>query len=62
MSLYIHISEMLHTLRRNDKGISAVEYGLLAALIAVVIIVAVRFIGTSLSTTFSNVGTQLTGS
>ena len=47
---------------RKDEGISAVEYGLLAALIAVVIIAAVALIGTNLSTTFNTVGTHLQSS
>lgn len=46
----------IESLRRDDRGVTAVEYGLLVALIAVVIIVAVAFLGTSLSTIFHNVG------
>ncbi len=44
---------------RSEKGATAVEYGLMVALIAVVIIVAVRAIGTNLSTMFTNVGTAV---
>ncbi len=40
---------------RDEEGASAVEYGLLVALIAVAIIAAVTLLGTSLSTLFSNV-------
>jgi pilus assembly protein Flp/PilA len=39
----------------NESGATAIEYGLIAALIAVVIIGAVTAVGTSLSTTFSTV-------
>jgi pilus assembly protein Flp/PilA len=39
----------------DDKGATAIEYGLIAALIAVVIISAVTVVGTSLSTTFNTV-------
>ena len=53
--------QLLQNLRK-DEGISAVEYGLLAALIAVVIIAAVALIGTNLSTTFTNVTDHLTAS
>lgn len=44
---------------REDRGATAVEYGLIVALIAVVIIVAVVFIGNQLNTTFTSVGTSL---
>ena len=44
----------------NDEGgATAIEYGLLASLISVVIIGAVTAIGTSLSTTFQEVSNQL---
>ena len=45
--------------RKDDKGATAVEYGLMVALIAVVIIAAVTLLGTKLSTLFNNVGTSL---
>ena len=38
----------------NDRGATAVEYGLMVALIAIVIIVAVALLGTNLSTLFHN--------
>ena len=40
---------------RNEKGATAIEYGLIAALIAVAAIVAMQNIGSALSTTFNNV-------
>ena len=40
---------------RDESGATAIEYGLIAALIAVVIIGGVRAVGTDLSTTFQNV-------
>jgi len=43
----------------DDSGATAIEYGLIAALIAVVIIGAVTAVGTSLSTTFTSVSTGL---
>jgi pilus assembly protein Flp/PilA len=46
-------------LRRDDTGATAVEYGLMAALIAVAIIGAVTALGTQLSTLFTSVGTSL---
>ena len=44
---------------RSDRGATAVEYGLMVALIAVVIIVAVALIGTNLSTLFDKVATSI---
>jgi pilus assembly protein Flp/PilA len=40
---------------RDDSGATAIEYGLIAALIAVVIIGAVQLVGSNLSTTFTTV-------
>jgi pilus assembly protein Flp/PilA len=45
--------------RKNEDGATAIEYGLIAALIAVVIIAAVTTVGTELSSTFGVVGTKL---
>lgn len=44
---------------RGDRGATAVEYGLMVALIAVIIIVAVSTLGINLSTTFNNVATSV---
>ena len=44
----------------NDQsGVTAIEYGLIAALIAVVIIAAVKTVGTDLTATFTSVATAL---
>ena len=43
----------------NDRGATAVEYGLMVALIAIVIIVAVTLLGTNLSTLFNNAATSV---
>jgi pilus assembly protein Flp/PilA len=40
---------------RDESGATAIEYGLIAALIAVVVIGAVTSVGTNLSTTFNSV-------
>ena len=40
---------------REEEGVTAIEYGLIAALIALVIIVAVALVGTNLSTVFQTV-------
>ena len=44
---------------RNEQGATAIEYGLIAALIAVVIITGVTAVGTHLSTTFNNLSSNL---
>ena len=43
----------------EESGVTAIEYGLIAALIAVVIIGAVATVGTNLSSTFSTVAGSL---
>ena len=43
----------------RDKGATAVEYGLMVALIAVVIIIAVLTLGNKLSSLFNNTATQI---
>ena len=44
---------------KNDRGATAVEYGLIVALIAVVIIVAVIVLGQNLSDTFNSAATSV---
>ncbi len=44
---------------RDESGATAIEYGLIAALIAVVIITAVTAVGSALDTTFTAVSTAL---
>jgi len=45
--------------KKNDEGVTAIEYGLIAALIAVVIIAGVTMVGTGLSSVFSFISTSL---
>lgn len=42
---------------QDEAGATAIEYGLIAALIAVVIITALATVGTNLSSTFNSVAT-----
>jgi pilus assembly protein Flp/PilA len=44
---------------RDESGATAIEYGLIAALIAVVIITGVTAVGTNLSATFNTLSTNL---
>ena len=47
-------------LMRDEGGATAIEYGLIAALISVVIIVAITAVGTQLSIVFSTISADLT--
>jgi len=44
---------------KDESGATAIEYGLIVALIAVVIITAVSTLGTKLNNAFTKVGSQL---
>lgn len=50
---------ILKNLRNDKRGVTAIEYGLIAAFIAVLIIAGVKSIGTNLSTAFGNVNSSL---
>ena len=50
---------MISNVLKNNAGATAIEYGLIAALIAVVIITGVTAVGTQLSTTFVNLSGNL---
>jgi pilus assembly protein Flp/PilA len=52
---------LFHCFIADQSGVTAVEYGLIAALIAVVIIASVKTVGTDLSKTFTSVATGLAG-
>jgi pilus assembly protein Flp/PilA len=59
MKLLVTLQSMLNSLRTDDEGATAVEYGLMVSLIAVVIIGAVTLIGTNLNTMFTGVAGAL---
>ena len=44
---------------KNNKAATAIEYGLIAALIAVAAISAMKSVGTTLNSTFGNVSSQM---
>jgi len=46
---------------KDDSGATAIEYGLIAALVSVAAIIALRAMGTSLDTMFNSVATILNG-
>ena len=45
----------------DERGASLVEYAFLVALIAIVCLVAILFLGSATSSKFSNVGSQVSG-
>jgi len=53
------MNTLLSRFVKNESGATAIEYGLIAAGIAVAIIAVVQGLGTSLKTTFSSVSTAL---
>ena len=53
--------KLLTKLKTNDSGATAIEYGLIAALVAVGLITALLTIGTNLQDVFTDIGTVLTG-
>lgn len=53
---------MFKRLLKNEDGATAIEYGLIAALIAVATITAMQTLGTNLGNTFGNVSTALESS
>ena len=51
--------QVMSKLMRDDSGATAIEYGLIAALISVVIIGVLTTVGKNLVTVFTSVGTAL---
>ena len=52
-----HFSNLL----RDESGATAIEYGLIAALVSIAAIVALRLLGQDLTNTFGDVSTTLEG-
>ena len=53
------VAKRAKTFNKNTKGVTMIEYGLIAALVALVAIVGLRTIGTSLNTQFTSIGTTI---
>jgi pilus assembly protein Flp/PilA len=53
--------KFFNNLLRDEAGATAIEYGLIAALIAVAAITAMSSLGTQLSSTFNKVATAMSG-
>lgn len=61
MFAFSTILAVLSTVRRDEKGATAVEYGLLVALIAAIIIAVVAFLGQDVLAGFTTVETAIDG-
>jgi pilus assembly protein Flp/PilA len=55
------MSKFVTRFLKDESGATAIEYGLIAALIAVAIVTAVTAVGTSLNTKFTEVSTKIAG-
>lgn len=53
--------QIFKTFYRDESGATAIEYGLIAALVSVAAITALQAMGGSLNTMFQSVSTTLTG-
>jgi pilus assembly protein Flp/PilA len=49
----------LRALANDERGVTALEYGLIAGLVAVVIVTSVTTLGTKLTTTFTSIAAAL---
>jgi pilus assembly protein Flp/PilA len=54
------LAQGVNRFMRDEEGVTMVEYGLIAALIAIVCIAAITVVGTQLNATFTTVGNALT--
>ncbi len=59
MELYTRLLTAIEQLKQRAEGISAIEYGLMAVLIALAFTVGAGLLGTALNTLFTNIATQL---
>ncbi|NPT60061.1 Flp family type IVb pilin [Paraburkholderia elongata] len=51
--------DLIRDFAREEDGVTAIEYGLLAALVAVAIITGAGLLGTNLNLLFDNLGTRM---
>jgi len=53
------ISRLMKSLKKHEDGATAIEYGLIAGLVAIVIITGLTLLGTDLSNMFNQVANKL---
>jgi len=54
------MSKFVSRFMKNESGATAIEYGLIAALIAVVLVAVMGTLGSGLKTAFGSINTSLT--
>ena len=59
MNIVHFIASNVATLRRDRRGVTALEYGLIASLIAVAIITSVTLVGTNMAAEFTSIAGKL---
>jgi pilus assembly protein Flp/PilA len=59
VKFYTKIQALMNSMRNDEEGATAVEYGLMVSLIAVAVIAAVTLIGTNLNNIFAEVSNNL---
>ncbi len=57
--MFALLFQLAARLRQDREGVTALEYGLIAALIAVVIIASVKLVGTNLTATFNTIAKSI---
>jgi pilus assembly protein Flp/PilA len=57
--MFAYTLALLRSVMTDRKGVTAMEHGLIASLVAVVIIVGVTAVGTNLNTLFGTIATNL---
>ena len=55
----MQMTKLIKSFAKDEEGVTAIEYGLIAALIAVAIIIAAGTVGTNLSAVFDYIATKL---
>lgn len=61
LKLFVSAQEKLHAFKSNESGATAIEYGLIAAGIGLVVYAAATVLGTELTGLFSRIGAALRG-
>jgi pilus assembly protein Flp/PilA len=57
--MFMTLIQLIQNLRADKKAVTALEYGLIASLIAVAIIAAVTTLGSNIGTTFNTISNKL---
>lgn len=57
----VSMTNLVSRFVRDESGATAIEYGLIAALVSIAIIVALQALGPQLATTFTSITTALAG-